>query len=352
MFPAILQVAILISGQLTFEADSPSGTLETPRILDSSEQPATSLQGPAWISDPEPTESSRTEDTPPLAVVGFEITQSPEKLIRGVLAGVGERAVDGQTITLAEVLAAVPGSDQRLRATQAYWRLARQVADYRFCVEEANFLEDLPSPQSDSQQVIWASAQASAHAAEARSRLQTVRCQHVLAAFGVRTAADRLPLPADLPFVGVYETRFDALKAQGRASARLARLHAMLPMERQWLQRQAEAVFAADEALRKISRGYQQGQVPITGVLDGLTQLKNERRAFLDAVLGYNESIAEYAMMVASPDLPVQRVVGMLIEVPDIQDSGVSDPLDTDSVRPVSNEEWIPIQPEPPDDDR
>lgn len=352
MFPAVLQVVILISGQLAFEVDGPPETLEPPRFLDTSEPPATSLQAPAWISDPEPSGSSPAPDTAPLAVVGFEITQSPETLIRGVLAGVGERTVDGQPVTIAEVLSAVTGSDQRLRATQAYWRLAHQVADYRFCVEEANFLEDLPAPQAGSQQAILASAQAAARAEEALSRLKTVRSQQTLTGLGVRTAADRLPLPADLPFVGVYETRFEALKTQGRASVRLARLHAMLPLERQWLQRQAEAVFAAEEALRKVNQGYQQGQVSLTGVLDGLTQLKNQRRAFLDAVLGYNESIADYAMMVASPDLPVQRIVGMLIEVPDNQSSVLSASRKADSVRPVSNEEPIPAQPRLPDDER
>jgi hypothetical protein len=352
MFQSVLHVAILMAGQLAYEADSPTDTLESPRFFDSSEQPAASLQAPARIAEPETSLSSRSEGAAPLAVVGFEITQSPETLLRGVLAGVGERGVDGQTVELAEVLSAVVGSNQRLRATQAYWRLARQAAAYRFCVEEANYLDDLATPQPDFQRAILASAQASARADEARSRLDTLRSQQALATAGARTDAGRLPLPADLPFVGAYETRFEALKAQGRAPAPLARIHDTLPMQRQLLQQQAEAVFAADEALHKLSQGYQQGQVPLSGVLDGLTQLKNQRLAFLDAVLEYNEAIAEYAMMVASPDLPVQRIIGMLIEVPDNQSSVLSARRSADSVRPVSNEEPIPAQPTPFNDER
>lgn len=352
MFQSVLYVVMMMSGQLAFQTEPPTDTLQTPRFLDSSEQPATSLQAPAQIAEPEPIEFSRSPDAAPLAVVGFEITQSPETLIRGVLAGVGERPLDGQAVTLAEVLSAVVGSDQRLRATQAYWRLARQTAAYRFCVEEANYLDDLAAPQTGYQRAILTSAQASARADEARSRLNTLRSQQALATAGARTDAGRLPLPADLPFVGVYETRFEALKAQGRAPAPLARIHATLPMQLQLLQQQAESVFAADEALRKLNQGYQQGQVPLNGVLDGLVQLKNQRRAFLDAVFGYNESIAEYAMMVASPNLPVQRIVEMLIEVPDNQSSVLSARREADSVRPVSNEEPIPAQPSPSNDER
>ena len=65
MFQSVFCVVMMMSGQLAFQTEPPTDTLQTPRFLDSSEQPPTSLQAPAQIAEPEPIEFSRSPDAAP-----------------------------------------------------------------------------------------------------------------------------------------------------------------------------------------------------------------------------------------------------------------------------------------------
>ena len=346
MFQAVFYVALTVSGQFSFELPADGDTGVPPRFFESTDSPAASLQAPSQFSDDRRSAPIPPEGGTPLSPISSEAVESPATLLRGILGGTGERPLDGQGVTLAEVLTGATSGEQRLRATRLYWQLAKLAAEHRFCVEETNLLSDLAVPQAAHEQAVLASAQASAKAEEARVRLAALRAQHQLAALGMRTEAVRLPLPADLPFVGVYETRFDSLQARGLAVEPLARIHATLPIHRDVLQRQADAVYAADAALRELQQGYQAGQISVNGVLDGFAQLQRQRRALLTSVLEYNESIAEYAFAVASPHLPVDRIVGMLIETTDGQRSVLATRRDSGTIRRASNEERIERPPQ------
>jgi hypothetical protein len=346
MFQTVFYVVLSVSGQFSFELPPAGDTGTPPQFFENAEPPAASLQAPAQFSDSRRSASQLPTSETPLSPVSSDVVESAATLLRGVLGGTGERPLEGQGVTLAEVLTGAASGEQRVRATRMYWQLAKLAAEHRFCVEETNFLSGLAVPQAAHQQAVLASAQASAKAEEARTRLAALRSQHQLAAVGARTEAVSLPLPADLPFVGVYETRFDSFQARGLAVESLARIHATLPLQREVLQRQADAVYAADTALRELQQGYQAGQVPLGNVLDGFAQLQRQRRALLTSVLEYNESIAEYAFAVASPHLPVDRLVGMLIETSDGQRSVLATRRDNGTIRRASNEEPIDHPPQ------
>jgi PIN domain nuclease of toxin-antitoxin system len=332
---------MLVPGQFSYELPAAGETLAPPRYMEDSNPPGASLQAPSQLPDSIRFGAQPSAYENPLDPVSTELAESAATLLRGVLGGTGERPLEGQTVTLGEVLQGTAAGELRGRATRLYWQLSKLVAEHRFCVEEANFLFGLAIPQAAYQQAVLASAQASAKAEEARSRLDARRAQYALAAITGRVEESRLPLPADLPFTGVYETRFDTLQVRGSADRPLARIHATLPMLRELLQQQAEAVYAAERALHELQQAYQDGQVPLSNVLDSFVQLRGQRRALLSSVLEYNESIAEYALTVASPHLPVDRIVGMLIETSDGQRSVLATRRDHDAVRRVSNDDPI-----------
>jgi hypothetical protein len=349
MFAQVIYAILLVSGQFPVEAPRLNDSFSPARSFEEAELPSASLQAPAWSADSnqyssqppnfpatDPAMIQPVGNETPLSPVSSEKVDSAASLVRTVLNNQGDRPLDGQPVALAEVLTGISGGEQRLRSTQMYWRLARSAAIHRFCVEETDFLFGLAVPQAAHQQAVLTSQQASAKADEARARLDVLRSQYGLAA--ARPAQSGLSLPSDAPFVGVYETRFDSFQSRGLAQEPLARIHATLPVLRELLERQADAVYAADAALRELQRGYMAGQIPLSGVLDGFEQLRRQRREFLASVLEYNESIAEYALAVASPNLPVDRVVGMLIEVPDGQRSVLATRRDQGTIRRVTNE--------------
>lgn len=351
MFAQVIYAILFVSGQFPVEAPRLNDSFSPARSFEEAEPPSASLQAPAWSSDSNQ-DSSQPSNFPatnpamiqpvgnetPLSPVSSERVDSAASLVRTVLNNQGDRPLDGQPVALAEVLTGISGGEQRLRATQTYWRLARSAAIHRFCVEETDFLFGLAVPQAPHQQAVLTSQQASVKADEARARLDVLRSQYGLAAAMARPVQSGLSLPSDAPFVGVYETRFDSFKDRGPGHEPLARIHATLPVLRELLERQSDAVYAADAAVRELQRGYMAGQISLSGVLDSFEQLRRQRRAFLTSVLEYNESIAEYALAVASPNLPVDRVVGMLIEVPDGQRSVLASRRDQGTIRRVTNE--------------
>ncbi len=397
MFTQLMFAVVLASGQFPTEAPPPDRTLDPPNSPPATVQQTGSFEAPAWpsrgtqadpaiqpesgqsplaapswgsiysraLSSPEggdqpsqPTPASGigsrlgltsepaaairpVENQTPLMSVSSEGVESAATLLRSVLGGQGSRPLDGEGVTLATVLSKIPAAEPRKQATRAYWRLAQRTAAHQFCVEETDFLLRLAIPQAVHQQALLTSMQASAKADEARARLEALRAQYALSATKPNFADAALPLPADLPFVGVYETHFETFQSRGLTSEELTQIHATLPVLRDVIERQADAAYAAGAAVYELQQGYNTGQVPLDSLLQQFEQLRQQRRSFLDAVLEYNESIADYALAVASPNLPVDRVVGMLIEVPDGQRSVLASRREQGSIRRVSNEAEI-----------
>lgn len=262
-------------------------------------------------------------------------------LLKLCVTGECPRPLAGQATTLSDTLAT---TTQRSAATLAYWRLVDATAAYRYCVQETDSLLGLPLPAAEYQQAALAASQAVAKADEVQARLEALRAQQTLASL-LPSGSAELPLPSDLPFVGLYETHFQSLQARGRVSAELAQIHAALPTQRELIQRQADAVLAASEALDGLRPAYEAGQATLPEMLASYRQLREQRRRFLRSVLDYNEAIGRYAFSVASSALPVSQVVGMLIDSPvesRQQRSVLTSRRDRSTVRQASNEEPVP----------
>jgi hypothetical protein len=125
----------------------------------------------------------------------------------------------------------------------------------------------------------------------------------------------QLPLAGDPPLVSPYRTYFDTLFAGRVQPPRTRVIDRGLPIRLQAIQDRTLAVQAASSAVRYADDARAKGQTDLPTLLNCHAELARQRRAFLAAVRDYNLEIGEYALAVADPSLPNERLVAMLIVV-------------------------------------
>jgi hypothetical protein len=272
-------------------------------------------------------------------------TPSPaESLLRQALTAQEEASIQGRPVALKSLLGQQTAGSRQVDTVRAYWRLTHAVADYNYAVEEHRFLAAVPVVRED--QLSLQAAQASAKAEQAESRLAAVRAQQALAEIAPAASGGKLPLPADMPVVGTYRTHFKELNQRGAARDELGLIDQSLPVIRDVIDAQAEAVAAAAAVLPPALQAYQQGQTPLAAVLDAHERLRRHRRAFLTAVERYNAEIAGYALSVSLPAVTGERMAGMLIEERPTGRSVLAGKKTGSDIQRVSNEENLPKEPD------
>ena len=267
-------------------------------------------------------------------------TASPAvALLEQALARPERGGLEGQPRTLRQAIERHSGSQERLRVVVAYWRLSQTLASYHFAAAEAAFVADLPVPQARHDQALLTAAQAAAKACWSEARLAAVQAQQDLVDAGGGAPDQSLPWPSDAPFVGAYRTQFEQLRSRGAVPDQLRRVYRTLPVLREVLDAQAGAALTGASALTELQRAYAPGQVDVNTILDAHRRLVQQRRDFLGSVQRYNETIANYALAVATPGLDLDRLVGMLIAVPPTDQSVLAARRSSAGIRRASGEE-------------
>ena len=82
------------------------------------------------------------------------------------------------------------------------------------------------------------------------------------------------------------------------------------------LQHRANAAVQADVARAAFTATYQEGNAPAETVLTQIERETAEVRSFLQAATKYNQSIAEYVLLVAPPGIDAATLSGALV-IPD-----------------------------------
>ena len=287
-------------------------------------------------------------DSPPMAreraPAKLSSDTPAQALLREALRARGEAAVQGHPVDLKTLLVPQSTGAGSLTRVQAYWRLATAIAAYHWSADEQRFLATVPVA-ADGDAVFWlGAARASAKAERAEARLAAVRAQRALAAAAPLAGTGELPLPADTPFVGAYRTHFKELHERGAAAEDLRQIDHSLPVMREVVDAQAEAVAAAAAMLPTVLEAYQQGQASLAQVLNAHERVRHHRRAFLTAVEQYNGQIATYALSLALPALPGEQIAGMLIDTDPTGQSVLAGRRTGGDIQRVSGEE--PVQDE------
>ena len=241
--------------------------------------------------------------------------------------------ITGQAVSLVSVVATVPDRPRQIEAVHAYWRLADAVGEYHFCQDRQQRLARLRAGNDEAADLKTAQAIAAAQVAEAE--LQVTTAQHDLAEILLLVQGTPLPLPADQPLVGPYRTLFAELFAGKSAPQRAAMLDQTLPLRNRAVESHAAALLAAEDALDATIELQPGGQERVSGVIAALDAQVREQRAFLAAVCRYNHDIADYALVVVSPQTSPEMLVGTLIKQNRPAGQAVT-PLPTTAVVPAT----------------
>lgn len=222
-------------------------------------------------------------------------------------------ALPGQPWTLQQLLENLPERGQRLAAIKSYWKLSAEVAKYHWSLEELEFLAELPAGRMAGEPKMLVAAQADAQAFAQQNRLAATVVQLEVSEMLRASGSEAQPWPADLPLVGLYQTKFDRIFAGRSAPLQLRRIATQLPQQLELIELRAAAVAAATDSLKELAHEYRQGQVSLSLLLDAQVRLRRLRSDFVDVIRTYNEQIAEYAMAIGGGN-DNQTVVSMLIK--------------------------------------
>lgn len=267
---------------------------------------------PRYASD-----TSSESTLPPVGNASRVAREDPQsvladKLLRDLIQPTqGDQNV--QSLRLIDALERTSGSQQQFTAIKAYWDWALAVSELYGVAEEDHFLSEITVPRNR------AESDAAAHLANRKashSRLEdskldvAAKVSDLVDAAGLRATTLR---PADVPFVGVYNTNFSKLFPGTTAPATLKKIHQTLPYALKVVRSRADSYESAREAVVVALADYKANKTSYNDVSDALIQMRSQRRAFLDSVHDYNFAIAEYALSIAGPGLERQTVVSMLI---------------------------------------
>lgn len=244
--------------------------------------------------------SSRTTSAPPAA------KPKPTSIMRQMLAPPPASQLTGSPVTLSEVIAGAPSRDDQSQRIEAYWDLCSSVADYYLGVLEQGEMQTLRS------KIPGAGAVMQQAESKFAVRLGTARQAAVASQLRLANVMGRpglLPLPADLPHCGSYQTRYEEIFGN-RPSGEAKELATLLPMRYSELKEYALAVVQTRAALDTVASNDRGDGV---ATIRALELLALQRRAFVQIARDYNRRIARYAELSMPGEIGAERLIGLLI---------------------------------------
>lgn len=236
----------------------------------------------------------------------------PADLMRSLLQPPLADQLPGTPLTLG---AAVRGAVQRPAQTErarAYWALSAAVAHYYLALQERTELaamrEGVAAPSA-----AWDDARRDVEARIKQTRKVAETAQLQLHRLMGAAANGSLPLPADAPHCGRYNTRFDEIFTAG-ADPMARQLNDLLPLVYAEMAAETRQVAEAHDFVTLVAE-HRDPANDGTGLLRAYELMSVRRRAFIDLARQYNDQIAEYAGLAAPPQVEADRLVAMLIRV-------------------------------------
>ncbi|NQT36124.1 MAG: hypothetical protein HQ581_01465, partial [Planctomycetes bacterium] len=231
-------------------SDHPPAQFEGPPapIADPSGDPTVSvLQGQAADAPARPTQGKPTRGKPTPAGVVAEVFALP---------AMGQ--LPGEPLPLEQMLGMAGDRRRQLAATHAYWHLAEALGRHRFRRIEHEWLGRFEVRSEDI--TLWRTAMSAAAVGVGEEELAIVSAQHELAEVLSLPPDTPLPLPADLPHVGSYDTHLEEIFVARMPPPRARLISRTLPLRRRAIAGRLEAVIAAADALGAMVDAYTRGR--------------------------------------------------------------------------------------------
>jgi hypothetical protein len=252
---------------------------------------------------------SAYRSSPPPAATSTTVSLKPTPMMKQMLSAPPGAQLSGTPTKLLDVINGVRGRHDQAHRIEAYWDLCSSVADYYLGMREYSELGKLRSMLPQAGPALQ-QAEAEFQVRLATSKLAAVASQRRLASM-MGAGSATLPLPADMPHCGSYETHYDKIFA-GRPAVEAQELAALLSSRYSELKDAATAVTRAQGWIGEAAQN-DSGQGIET--LRALELLALRRRAFVQIARDYNRRIARYTELSTPGDIGAERLVGMLIKV-------------------------------------
>jgi hypothetical protein len=233
-------------------------------------------------------------------------------MIKMMLTAPPGTEISGDRIKLVDAVGSAATRFEQTQRIEAYWDLCSSVADYYLSLREQDELRQLRTmlPRVGP---VWQQVEAEMAVRMSTSKRAAIASQLRLASWLGRGAGN-VPLPADLPHVGSYHTRYEEIFS-GRPHAEAQELAALLPLRYAEVRDAAAAVTRAQEWMRTTA---QSEAADGAGTLRALEFLALRRRAFVQIVRDYNRRIARYTELATPGAVGAERLVTMLIKRDDM----------------------------------
>ncbi|HPP52528.1 MAG TPA: hypothetical protein PK777_06245, partial [Thermoguttaceae bacterium] len=235
----------------------------------------------------------------------------PPAMLAAAIPPRSDSSTPTRPVRLAELLAQPAPRNQQLETILVYWDLAAAVATVQFRKEELARLQNLRVFSGDQQayQTVLSQAETALQTAETALAAAQRRLAEKMG-WDPKSAP---PWPVDKPHIGPYWTQLASLFS-GRTVPRPLRLiDRCLPWWQKAIDRRAEAIYAAQDALDAFTEAYHQGRTDLRQVLWMHARWTEQHTAFLQATLAYNAQIAEFVLTVAPTQTQGASLVSMLI---------------------------------------
>lgn len=294
-----------------FPADRPSFAPAEPRAVVSAAEGAPQFQQPTANADRVvPPAANALADTTTVPVHSQTSLARAEALVERFMDWDPD-SIEGKSVTLLACVGRAANTGQQAATIQAYWQLCTAIGRYTQTEQELIVLAGI-SPKFEFEQSQILAAQRSTEARRAQARVDLLAAQEKLGEVA-QLPDETLPLPADRPFVGKYQTRLTTMYAGRDIPRQLRSVDRALPHQLRLIEQRAEAVDANARLLNNLAALYQQDQVPLSVLLGTCKELTDQQDAFLQAVVNYNHQIATYSQTVVGTSLPAESLVSTLI---------------------------------------
>jgi hypothetical protein len=224
-------------------------------------------------------------------------------------------------VELRECLRLARPADRR-DVIAAYWLARQRAAENQWLAYEKTCLEQLDQPARDHRVASTTGALESVRVHAVREAVDADRLESGIALLEAEfdltrrcgvPAGSSWYLPVTVPHAGPYDLKQGSLPTQLSQSWTVRRLVDVIPGYLDDLQQRATAVVQADVARAAFTAAYQEGNAPIETVLSQIEKETAEVRSFLQAATKYNQSIAEYVLLVAPPSIDAETLSRALV---------------------------------------
>ncbi|MGI9517836.1 MAG: hypothetical protein ACR2NP_12365, partial [Pirellulaceae bacterium] len=273
-------------------------------IVDSALQPA------AFNSAPTSPRESRPAN-PTVSQQQIELAQHLLDQLTATNAVPGE---ESQPMELLDMLAN-SSTGKQMELVQQYWKTWGAWANYQFVRNELQWLQQMGQPRSETSRLLVDAARSAVRDEVAARRIELTAQRQRLNEFLLGPQSELLPLPVDTPLLKGYRTNFDVYAAERSMPDRLRSIDRLLPDQHQLIADRAATVQRCRNVVIQATRTYSQGAEPAASLLQAIHLCRTNHDEFVDTVVDYNLTIAEYAMDVKPFNTAPEQVVAMLIPV-------------------------------------